>query len=1142
MDPHEGIFGASTLNIDQISTVLACIGDGVITTDLDGNVSYMNPAAEELTGWSMTEAVGTAFEGIFTLINGVTEERCISPIAVIGRNESFKGLDKHTMLITKLGERRYISASCSPIKTPDSQITGAVVVFRNITKIKKMEDQLMLERNNFQTYFESAPIGMILVDESLNLMQVNAVAKNFIRLNPLTEAKKMRIGDHLSCINSFEKGCGYSEACGNCELNANLYKVIRTGVPTLNLVIPYTQLENGIPQHYWHKVSMVPMNSQGIKQILVTLDDITLQRKIEEQLIQAKDYYLSMFEKFPTLVWRSGLDKKYDYINKRWCQFTGRRPREELGFGWADRIHPEDRAESLANYMNAFEDRHSFENEYRLLRYDGEYRWVYDAGSPFYDMDKKFVGFIGSVIDITERKNAEEVLDKYRILSEEAHDTILFIDSAGKILDVNEAAIRKYGYVREEFLELTIRDLRTIGDRITEQLGMALTEGAFFETIHHKKDGSIFPVEVSSTGTTIDGRRVIMSIIRDITERKRSELALRNSEEKYRQLFNNSTEAIFLHELNYDSLKFGQFIDVNEVACSLLGYSRQELIGKAPMDISGEPLGSKLIMLKDEFHVGSHYTYETVFVTKKGDRIPVENNVHCFNLMGNKVLLSMVHDTTERKKVENELKVARDEAEQASRAKSEILANMSHEIRTPLNGMIGMIDLTLMTSLNNEQTENLCAAKSCADALLTLINDVLDYSKLEVRKMRIEQVDFSLEELMEKTIKTLLPGAKSKQLEFNYSLSPQIPPFVCGDPNRLQQVLNNLLNNAIKFTEEGCVSLSVEHQEEQDGSLMLLFTVTDTGIGIAEHEQKELFKTFSQVDSSITRRYGGTGLGLAISKQLVENMGGRIWVESFKGQGSMFFFTIKFKASRSIVYLEPKKPLDIQKLHTTLSVLVAEDDPINQLVLTRLLKFLNFEVEVVENGVEVLKALEHTNYDLIFMDIQMPLMDGMEATRKIRELEEGGRRTPIIAITAYALQGDRERFLAAGMDHYLPKPISMEKLQLALNKWIEPTIKISADGELIIADPNLSLKTVTDGESLAALNSGIKELEDITTQHDLTQIEALAHRLKNLCISTGNEELKTTFFRIELAARRGDRGEVMGCITRAGLEYARYYH
>ncbi|WP_195724333.1 PAS domain-containing hybrid sensor histidine kinase/response regulator [Paenibacillus monticola] len=1140
MDNKPTDLPTSTLNIDQITAVLACIGDGVITTDLAGSINYMNPVAEQLTGWSMLEAVGAPFDRVFPLINGLTEEPCISPIVLIQQNEIFKGLHKHSMLINKLEKRMYVSASCALIKTSDEQVTGAVVVFRDITTIKKMEDQLLLERNNFQAYFESAPIGMILVDGTLNLKQANAAAKHFITLNPLSESNKMRIGDHLGCIHSFESECGSAVACGNCDLHRSIRQVMQTGLSRLNLVIPYIQLENGIAQHYWYKISIVPMTSPKEKQVLVILDDITLQRKTEEQLIQAKDYYLSMFEKFPTLVWRSGLDKKYDYINKRWSQFTGRKPRKELGFGWAERIHPEDRSTSISTYLQAFEQRKSFENEHRLLRYDGEYRWVLDAGSPFYDMDGVFLGFIGAVFDITERKLAEEVLDKYRILSEEAHDTILFVNSQGQILDVNEAATHKYGYTRQELLELTVFQLRVDESVIIDQLSMAEQENAFFETIHHKKDGSPFPVEVSSTGTTIGGQRVIMSIIRDITERKHSEVALRDSEEKYRQLFNNSTEAIYLHEIMEDNPKFSRFIDVNEVACLWLGYSRDELIGMSPHDINSVSYRDKLKSMRATLKVGAHFTYDSVHVTKKGKEIPVEINVHCFNLMGKKVLLSMVRDTTERKKVENELKVTRDEAERANKAKSEFLANMSHEIRTPLNGMIGMIDLTLLTPINDEQAENLHAAKSCANALLVLINDVLDYSKLEVGKMRIDQINFSLKELIEKIIKTLSPTAHAKRLNFDYTFSSEVPAFVNGDPNRLQQVLNNLLNNAIKFTDNGRISLSVKCQEVHGDSLTLLFIVNDTGIGIAEHEQKELFKTFSQVDSSITRRYGGTGLGLAISKQLVENMGGRVWVESVKGQGSAFLFTIQFKSALSVVIEQPKLPA-LTVPHHSLSILVAEDDPVNRLVLTRMLKSLNYQVEVAENGIEVLRRLEHKNYDLILMDVQMPLMDGIEVTRKIRQSEGSIRHTPIIAITAYALHGDREKCLSAGMDDYIPKPIRMEELQLFLEKWTGPTIKISADGELILAEANLSLKMMNDGEALLELQRCIEELELIIQDPDLTQIEDLAHCIKNKCILLGNEELKATFFRIELAARRGKIDEVLGYVSKAQLEYARYY-
>jgi signal transduction histidine kinase/ActR/RegA family two-component response regulator len=388
------------------------------------------------------------------------------------------------------------------------------------------------------------------------------------------------------------------------------------------------------------------------------------------------------------------------------------------------------------------------------------------------------------------------------------------------------------------------------------------------------------------------------------------------------------------------------------------------------------------------------------------------------------------------------LEEAMKRAEAASRAKSDFLANMSHELRTPMNGILGMIDIVLDGAMPANQREELETAKECSLSLLTLLNDMLDLSKIEAGKMSLEMICFAPQPLVEDCSKSVLPRARKKGLDLRSEVSDEVPAYLIGDPLRLRQVLVNLLGNAIKFTDTGSVKICASSQTaESSGKAALHFAVADTGVGIPPEKVSAIFEEFTQADGSITRKYGGTGLGLAITKKLVEMHGGRIWVESEVGRGSVFHVSFELPVGRPVVepalsetLSDPTSPPG-QTVTPAARILVVEDNPVNQKVVAGLLGKKGFQTTVANHGREALEALERSNFDVVLMDIQMPVLDGLEATRLIRQ-DDRWRELPIVGLTAHAMTGDRERCLEAGMTDYLPKPVQPPTLLATVNKYL----------------------------------------------------------------------------------------------------------
>ena len=513
--------------------------------------------------------------------------------------------------------------------------------------------------------------------------------------------------------------------------------------------------------------------------------------------------------------------------------------------------------------------------------------------------------------------------------------------------------------------------------------------------------------------------------------------ALHESETRLAGILDIATEAVVSVDETFRIRLF------NKGAQTTFGYELEEAIG--------QPLQ---MLIPQRFH-DSHREHAEGFVRsaetnreitqrnevlglrKDGTEFAIEASVSRLDQLGDKTYTAMVRDITDRKQAEEDLLAAKEQAEEANRSKSDFLASMSHEIRTPMNGVLGMVGVLLDSELSSEQRKHARTIRDSGEALLSLLNDILDLSKIEAGQVELEVLDFDLEGLLDSVDSLWGPRLQGKGLELSIQVAPDVAPVLSSDPTRIRQILFNLVGNAAKFTDQGKIAVDVSQRALKDGELELRFAVTDTGIGIEPDAQSRLFSKFTQADKSVTRRFGGTGLGLAICKQLAELLDGEIGVESAPGQGSSFWFTVRcVPGDAAIVDTEAWTGETIAdeapESSRPLRILVAEDNHINQTVLLAMLGKAGHRIDIAGNGLEAISSVTRVAYDLLLMDVQMPEMDGMTATRRIRDLPGETGRIPIIALTANAMKGDREKYLAAGMNDYVSKPIKPNALFAAI--------------------------------------------------------------------------------------------------------------
>jgi PAS domain S-box-containing protein len=759
---------------------------------------------------------------------------------------------------------------------------------------------------------------------------------------------------------------------------------------------------------------------------------------------------------------------------------------------WEASLHPEDREFAVEKVRQSLRDGTLFDIEYRVVHPDGKVRWLGGIGRAFYDDTGQAIRMTGINMDVTERREmlhktqqwnaelertveirtaelnaarteAERALAqtalseaRFRAMFEQAPLGVALVDSqTGRIYEVNPRFAEIAGRTREELVTTDWMSITHPEDIEPDLNNMARLNAGEIPGFQMNKrlvrpDDSIVWINLTIAPVTVragqgPGR---LSMIEDITFRKKAEEQLNDTLQRLQ--LSNTAGSIGSWTLNLRN----NSLEWDDRLCEWFGIPLADRHSELFFEfwrccVHPDDLATAEAALSDSIRSGAGA--EVKFrVNKLGDRMRYIDATWVVERDASGTparLLGINRDMTAQHDIEEELLAAKQAADAANEAKSSFLATMSHEIRTPMNGVIGMTGLLLDTDLTPQQRRCAETIRTSGDALLTLINDILDFSKIEAGKLELETLDFDLRTILDEVTEPLALRAHDKGIKLVCVTSPDVPSRLLGDPGRLRQILTNLVGNAVKFTEQGDVSVQASVAADTEANAVIRFVIRDTGIGLTPEQQRNLFQKFTQADTSMTRRFGGTGLGLAISKKLTELMGGEIGVTSQAGTGAEFWFTVCLGKRTSLpasdevsATLSPSRVATTAVYRQGARILVAEDNIVNQEVALGILRKLGLQASAVENGENAIETLQREHYDLVLMDVEMPEIDGLEATRRIRDPQSAvhNHQIPIIAMTAAAMQGDRERCLEAGMNGYVTKPVSPRSLVEALNTWLPP--------------------------------------------------------------------------------------------------------
>ncbi|MEK6477260.1 PAS domain S-box protein [Catalinimonas sp. 4WD22] len=980
-------------------------------------------------------------------------------------------------------------------------------------------EELSQMSDDLQNLMAATDIATLFLDKDLRILRFTPQLGELFNVLPADRGRLISDQTHK---------LGYD------ELVADAKKVLNKLVPVerevkdkrgntyLTRVLPYRSVED------------------KIEGVVITFIDITARIEAEAHQRESAEQFRALVEATAQIVWTTNAQGEVVEDSPSWREFTGQTFEEWKGYGWLNAIHPEDREFAESWWRESAKEEKMVDTVFRVRHRSGQWRWTTVRAVPLRNADGSLRGYVGMNTDITEQKEAQQALrqseESLAAIFHEAEAGICEISTAGHFLRVNDKICRILGRSREEILQLNIADV-TLPEYLPQSQEalerlLKTAEPESVDKCYVKADGS--KVWANSALSLLSnkerGQPSVLAVTVDLSEQRKAEEALRQSEERFQLA--TATGNMYSWELDIASQEFFY----SGSASSVVGISSAEDLPRNMDEMmqmihedDRERVQKELELAQEEVD-----TYNPTFRIKREDNGInwLEMNARVFRDEHGEAIkiIGIAQNITDRKLAEEALEKAKSEAELAARAKEEFLSTMSHEIRTPLNAINGLTNLLLQKEPRPDQEENLNTLKFSAHSLLILINDILDYSKIEAGKVALEHVDYQLSTLVDSIRQAHLPLAEQKDNELHFHIADNVPDVLRNDPHKLAQVLNNLISNAIKFTEHGSIYLNVKLEKLEKDRAWLYFEVRDTGIGISEDKLQAIFEKFTQADSSTVRRYGGTGLGLSITKSLLELMGSEIVVESEEGEGSVFSFILRQEiGSRANlkkvehIYTESKK--DTARLRK-LKILLVEDAEINRMVvLQHLEEWWGLKADEAINGKEAVEKAKKVDYDLILMDKRMPEMDGVEATRSIRKLSEHYARIPIIILSADTSVGKELSSEGTKLfDAVVTKPFEPKKLmKTIISQVVREGDSVSAPSKKQEAQPNDDIFT-PDFEkaeepfkgseekkkhfykmAINALRVFQKEYMEGMEKGDKQQLEDIMHKVKMLFNLLGME-------------------------------------
>ena len=1034
----------------QNKLILDSAGEGIYGLDREGSITFVNPAASEMLGYETGELTG---QPVRTLTHRSRLDEAPYPEAECPIHKALRDGVVHRVDDEAFYRKDGTSFPVEYVSTPifeDGETVGAVVTFADVTERRANEKALEESEEQYRRLVETVQEGIAFIDSEEYITYCNPAyaeifgltVENLVgrKLTDFLDEEGLRISAEQRTRRRNNEGSKYE-----------LPIIVAGGARRI-------LSSSGSP------IMGADGSFQGSVHAIV---DITERKKAEQALRESEMRLRTVVANAPVVLFATDGDGIFTLAEGKGLEVLGVSSDNLVGRSILE-LYPES-PEVAANALRALGGE-SFSSKFEI--YDIAYETYY---SPIQEASGRVSGFIGVSIDVTERVRAEREIrklneelerrveerttqlaeseERYKSLFRDNPDGVYSLDLRGSFTTANPAAEGVTGYPVEELKGMSSAELIVPEGRMGAARRFAMARRGRPQTYDMtitRKDGRRAEISMTQLPIIVGGEIVgVYGIAKDITERKRAEEEIQQLVRYNRQLFDVNLDA--LATVNVD----GTILDANPAMSDMTGLSRKKLIGTNLLDYVADEHGAREGLSK-VLQQGYMRDYPLEIRRIDGHRTPVIHNATVYRDASGEIsgILASAHDETERRRAETaiqelneglerrvdertrellmtkeELEEAKEAAEEANRAKSDFLANMSHEIRTPMNGVIGMTELLLNTGLDEEQREYAETVRSSGENLLHIINDILDFSKIEAGAMRLEELDLDLRYEVEEVAYLLAERAHAKGLELNAFVEPHVATAVKGDPFRLRQILTNLLGNAIKFTAEGEVSLRASSVEVNGDAQVLRFDVSDTGIGMTPEQQEGLFRSFSQADTSTTRKYGGTGLGLAICKQLAELMGGEIWVESVPGGGSTFSFTARFgmQQERATEAVSPRADL------RGLRVLIVDDNKINRTILHKQVSAWGMHYKEAKDGQEALRKLNAASkgpdgpYDMAILDMQMPGMDGLELARLIKD-DPDLSATHLVMLTSMGQRGDGAKARALGLSAYLTKPVRQSEL------------------------------------------------------------------------------------------------------------------